>query len=475
MGIEYNPPPTIKEFIKYYLPEELFYCWIEGPFGSGKTTGDFFKLIHLAGLQAKSDDGWRHSRAVIVRNTLPQLKDTTLNTWNYWFRDGEYGHWNATDKIFTLRFNDVECVTMFRPLDTPDDVGRVLSLDINFAVVDEFIEVPLKIIDALSGRLGRYRTPSWAKPSVWGMWGSSNTGTEDNPWFDYLNHLPDNARRFIQPSGLSDKAENLENLPGGRGYYTNLVKGKSHNWIKQYVDAEWGFSAAGQPVTPAFDPSLHVAKSPLLFNPHRKIVVGLDPGITGSAMVLGQQDEDGRLFVLDELVQTQMGAERLISERLKPLLRERYPHAQVVIAPDPAAANRSQSDERTVVEVFRRHFGNENVRPETNNRFPLRLDAMEHFMTTLVPGRGAALAIDPSRCPILLRALRGGWRYSIDQKREHVRGAEPEKNQYSHPGDAFGYLCRYFHRETQREERYGPMGIRKFVPPRTFGPSYHVR
>ena len=468
-SIQYNPPKTLKEFIKDHKQNDLFYDWIVGPIGSGKTTANFFKLIHLAKMQERSQDGLRHTRAVIVRNTLPQLKDTTITSWNYWFRDGQAGKWNATDKIFNLRVDDIDCAVMFRPLDTPEDAGRVLSLDINFAIVDEFVEIPRPIIDGLSGRLGRYRAPDWAKPSVWGMWGSSNPSTEDNWWYNYLHSgLPDNARYFVQPSGLSPDAENLENLPPR--YYENAIKGKSQAWIKQYVEAEWGFSVAGQPVTPAFNADLHVAKKRLIFNPARTLVIGLDPGFAGSALIFGQQDHDGRLYVFDELVQQGYDTERLIRERLKPTLNERYPGALVMIAPDPASRNRAQTDSKTIAQVFERHFGRDNVRAESNNRFPLRLDAMDHFFTTLVPGAGPALQIDPVMCPILIRALKGGWRFEMDQKRETAKGANPEKNQYSHPGDAFGYLCRYFRKQTAAEER---LAGHTFVPPRKFGSAYH--
>ena len=87
-SISYTPPPTVREFIKDYAPGKLFFDWIIGPVGSGKTTGLFFKLCYLASMQAKSPvDGVRRSRAVIVRNTAPQLRDTTLSSWNYWFKD----------------------------------------------------------------------------------------------------------------------------------------------------------------------------------------------------------------------------------------------------------------------------------------------------------------------------------------------------------------------------------------------------
>ena len=94
--VNYTPPPTIKKFIKHYLPAELFYNWVCGPVGSGKTTGLFMKLVYMAGLQKPSSDGIRRTRAVIVRNTNQQLKDTTLSSWNYWFKDGQAGTWRAT-------------------------------------------------------------------------------------------------------------------------------------------------------------------------------------------------------------------------------------------------------------------------------------------------------------------------------------------------------------------------------------------
>ena len=460
---------TIKKFIKDHIPGELFMDWIVGPVGSGKTTGIFFKLCYMASLQAKSPDGIRRSRAVVVRNTMPQLKDTTMVSWGYWFKQGQAGTWNQTDKIFTLKFSDVEVEVLFRPLDTPDDVARVLSLEVTFVIIDEFVEIPKAIIDALSARVGRYKQPDGTPVTNWGMWGSSNPSTEDNWWFDYLHKdLPDNVRYFLQPSALTPEAENIENLPGQRGYYDNLVKGKSEAWIKQYVETEWGFSVAGTPVIPDYRSAIHLSKRRLTFNPYRALIIGLDPGLGGSAMIGGQQDEDGKIAVLFELVQKGMAADELIARRLKPLLRDRYPTARVIIAPDPASAVRAQSNSSTVVKEFKKHF---DVEVETNNRLPLRIDAYNHFINRMVAGQ-PAFQLDPE-CRTLDRALKGGWRWALDQKRNStIKGSEPDKNEWSHPGDAGGYLCRYFHKQTQRELRYGKAA---FTPPQFSARSYHVR
>lgn len=480
--IQYTPPPTIRDFVKDYLPGELFYDWIVGPVGSGKTTGIFFKLAYMAGLQAPGPDGIRRTRAVIVRNTMPQLRDTTLSSWNYWFKHGQAGHWEETNKVFTLRFGDVECEVLFRPLDTPQDISRVLSLEVTFAIIDEFVELPRAIIDALSARCGRYPSAVMGGATNWGMWGSSNPSTEDNWWHDYLHDAlvniqpyedargERNSRYYLQPSGFSEAAENVENLPGKAAYYTNQARGKTTAWINQFLKSEWGFSVAGKPVVPSFKPDLHLSKGRLNFNSSLPLIGGFDPGLGGSAMIFGQEDYDGRLLVMGELVQSGYGTSRFVNERLRPYLKRNFPESQFVIAPDPAAGNRAQNDEKTAVDILKKDFA---VSIETNNRLPLRLDAIEHYTTRLAEGL-PALCIDAQACPVLVRALKGGWRYALD-KHEQNKSEMPEKNPFSHPGDAFGYLARYFHRQASKNARYHAAGAQSFVPPRKVSAGYHAR
>jgi hypothetical protein len=462
-AINYTPPPTIRDFIRHFTPGKLFFDWIIGPVGSGKTTGIFFKLAYMASLQDKSPrDGIRRSRAVIVRNTMPQLRDTTITSWNYWFKEGQAGIWRATDNKFILKFGDVECEVLFRPLDTPDDVARVLSLEVTFAVLDEFVQIDKAIVEALAARCGRFPPQIDGGATNWGMWGSSNPGNEDDWWWEYLfEKKPANATYFEQPSGFTPEAENVENLPGKEEYYTSLAEGKAEHWVKQFIEVQWGYSLDGKPVVPTFNQHIHIAKGPLIPNPRLPLVIGFDPGVS-SAFILGQMDLDGRLIVLKELVQQDYGAERLCSERLKPLIRNQYPEMEVIIAPDPAANSRAQTDERSVVDVLKKHKFTVKF-PDMNNQLQPRLEAIEHF-TTRLTAAGPALLIDPS-CKTLIRALTSGWRYAVDKKNK--RSPDPEKNQYSHPADAFTYLCRYFHVEGTRHARRGHQA---FTPPKFANP-----
>lgn len=492
--INYTPPLTVSRFIKDFLPGELFYDWIIGPYGSGKTTGNFFKLLYMAKLQQPGPDGIRRTRAVVVRNTGQQLIDTTLKSWFLWFKHGQAGHWHATDKTFVLRFDDVECEVLFRPLDTPQDVARVLSLEVTFAILDEYVEIPQPIVEALSGRCGRYPSSIMGGPTNWGMWGASNPSTEDNWWFDHLHNSETviqpgegvslhhrivfderNARYFLQPSGFSDNAENVEHLPGKQKYYLDLAKNKTDAWKTIYIEAEWGQSIAGKPVISSFNPKVHLSKPRLNFDKRLTLVGGYDPGIAGTAMIFGQEDE-GRLFVLGELTANGLGAGRFMRDRVAPYLSRMFPDLPdngFLIEADPSSTNRSANDETTVIQTVKRHYP---VTSETNPRLPLRVDAIDYFATRMVFGL-PALVIDEQACPILIRALKGGWRYKIDRNAstDHIKDPKPEKNHFSHPGDGFGYLCRHFHRQAVKNERYSGSGVSKFVPPRTFSPGYHHR
>lgn len=509
--VEYTPPPTCKAFIRDYRPSELFYSWVVGPLGSGKTTANFFKLAYMAKLQKPGFDGVRRSRAVIVRSTWPQLRDTTLKSWSAWFRDGVAGKWYATDKNFILKFDDVECEVLFRPLDTDEDIARVLSLELTFAIVDEFIQIPRAIIDSLAGRLGRFPAKKDGGATNWGMWGSSNPGTEDIWWHDYLHNLGEfagdagakvehiqlygspehvgamrallakarvqnlgsNVRYFHQPSGLTSWAENVDNLPGGAGYYANQTKGRSAAWVKQFVDAEWGFSASETPVVKTFQPNFHVSRQGTIFQPVYTLVGGFDPGLAGTAMVFGQEDMHGRLLILGEVGAVGMGATRFITERVKPYLRHYFPGADFLVAPDPASANRGQNDEVAVVSTIRKHF---KVVIETNNHLAKRIDAVESY-TSRMTELGPALLIDKERCPMTTRAFSGGWRFGKVPRGSEIKPS-PEKNAYSHFGDAAGYLARYFHRQYERTGQRGQQIVR--APQQravgfTTTPFYHLR
>lgn len=451
--VEYTPSTTVSGFIT----SDAFYNFIIGPVGSAKTTGILFKILYHAQRQAPGKDGKRRTRWVVVRNTAPQLKDTTINSFFTWFKPGVAGKWVSGRTMFVFEFGDVYAEVMFRPLDTPDDVSRVLSLEVTGAVLDEFVEIPKAIIEALSGRCGRYPSTHEGGCTWWGMWGASNPGNEDNWWYEWMNvsgagERPANMAYFEQPSGWSPDAENLENLPGGRGYYENLAEGKSPEWIKQFIEVEWGYSLSGKPVYPAFNPDMHVASEPIPVNPHLPLIIGFDAGLTPAA-IFGQQDLHGRVLTLDELVSNNMGAQRFCRTALVPLINARFRNVnEIYLVGDPAMVQRAQSDERSVMDILKEELDFP-VDIAFSNTLVDRIGTVESKLSTLTPV-GPALLIDP-RCKVLIRGYRSGYMYRINTK--GAVSYTPDKNEYSHPHDANQYMMMGFSnvkRQTQMRKRF---------------------
>lgn len=436
--LEYNPPGSVQGF----LTDESFVSLIIGPVGSTKTTAGIMKIAYHAARMAPCRDGVRRSRAIWVRNTREQLRDTSIPDVLRWFPEGRAGVYLKTEYKFTLRFDDVECEILFRGLDDSDDVRRLLSLQASFGILDEFREINPDIFNALQGRLGRY--PSKLDNSVGcvtdagtsnaHLWGMSNPPDMDTFWEQYLSEPPDNASCYFQPSGLSPDADWIDCLPDG--YYENLAEGKNDDWVDVYIHAKFGKSLAGQPVFPAFKPDFHVAKNELkpLTTAERPLMIGMDFGLNPS-VTISQIDVQGRLLTFAAATSDGMGTLRFIQTVLKPLLANRFPGIPCIVIGDPAGQQRAQTDERSVFDILKQEGFK--VIPARTNSIVARIAAVDGFLSRQIDG-GAAHLIDPS-AKLLINALRGGYRYKKKKSGEYEES--PEKNSYSHIADAHQYAC----------------------------------
>jgi hypothetical protein len=161
----------------------------------------------------------------------------------------EAGKWNEQDFSFTIDrpLEDgtrMQCEVLFRALDKPGDVKKVLSLELTGAYVNEMREIPKVILDGLRGRIGRYPSMKDGGPSWYGIWGDSNpwpTGALGLPLFSI--EKPAGYELFEQPDALGPEAENLENLVPG--YYQEQVSGKDQAWVDEYLRAKYPDSAVG--------------------------------------------------------------------------------------------------------------------------------------------------------------------------------------------------------------------------------------
>jgi len=456
--IDYTPPPTGEKFMESDAKMRV----LMGPVGSGKSVTCSFEVVRRAAMQEPDQTtGKRRSRAAIVRETARQLQDTTIKTFLDWFPPGVCGRYMRTTKTYFFEVGDIECEIMFRALDDADDVANLNSLELTFAWFNECRDIHPEIVDAMSKRIGRFPSSKDGGPTWFGMWGDTNPPTMDTWWYYQMEKLDpkdgvspnDNGWDvFKQPSGRSVYAENIENLPDG--YYD--TQGRSEEYIRVFIDGEYGLSSAGKPVYQYFRPDYHMATSRLrpIVNGVRPIVVGMDLGLTPAA-VIGQQDPRGRALIYDELVSFDMGVQRFVRTMLKPLLNERFAGSPVLVVVDPAGVQRAQTDERSAVDIIKAE-GLRVIAAKTN-KVSARLNAVDDYLMRQTDGDSAFL-LDP-RCTQLKAAMMGGYRFDKNGKIDKTGAA----GKHSHVAEALQYLMLHIGHSSDLGAVVSPRTIRPVV------------
>lgn len=452
--------PTLAAF----MGSDAFARVVVGPMGSGKTSCCLFEYLRRAVEMPRDRHGKRRSRWVAVRNTYRELEDTTIKSFEE-CQEGalsKLGRWRMGDNAWEARFNDVEMEIIFRALDRPDHVRKLLSMQVTGAFFNELREIPKIIFDHMQPRCGRFparsdmRTPENPAGTFWhGVWGDTNPTDTDHWIYKLFEEERPQAKfevedtetgdvqvversfeRFKQPGGRTSRAENVHNLPPG--YYQTLMLGKDEDWIRVNVDGEWGFVREGKPVFPEYRDAIHCVEG-IQALPTAAIAIGMDFGLT-PACVLGQRDpKDQQLQVFDEVVAEDMGAVRFANDLARRLRRD-HPRRGVRGYGDPAGAQRSQVDERTPFDVV--NAAGVPMAPAPSNDFMLRREAVAGLLLRLTMLGRPALVISPN-CRVLRKALQGGYAFP----RKKISGVtahyheNPEKNEFSHVADALQYLC----------------------------------
>jgi len=446
----YKAPPTIASFM--VCP--AFYRGLMGPVGSGKSSGCCVELLHRAFAQAPGPDGVRRTRFAVVRNTYRELRDTTVRTWLHWVPEEDFGPFGWTDLAHHLRLAHpkgglVDAEVLFRALDRPQDVKKLLSLELTGAWFNEAREMPLTLVEAMGDRVERFPAAKDGGCTWAGVIMDTNPPDADHWWHRLAEETrPAHWAFFTQPGGVLERAaapgkepvfvpnpraENLDNL--APQFYEKRVSGKSAAHVRVYYCARYGFVQDGRPVYPEFDEARHVARTELAAAKELPLLVGLDFGLTPAAAI-GQRLPDGRWVILDELVATDMGMLRF-AEELKRLLETRYAGLTPHIAGDPAGVARAQTDERTPFDILR--AAGLDARPATTNDPLLRREAVAAALARDVDGR-PGLVVN-ARCRVLIKGMAGAWNHRRVQIAGQARYVDtPDKNRYSHICEAAQYL-----------------------------------
>jgi hypothetical protein len=456
MAVIFTAPPTVATFMK----SQAFGRIIAGPVGSGKTTGCVMEALRRSMAQAKAPDGYRYTRFAFVRQTLKQLKDTVLKDVQSWLEG--LGTWKVSENTYYLEFADVKSEWIFVPLENAEDQARLLSMQLTGSWLSEAIEMNFDVLAPVSGRIGRYPSGNRGVPSWYGIIADTNLPVELSDWHKFMTEPPPNWQVFIQPSGMSPAAENLNyllqteetkslpfnhsvRLAQGRKYYEQFLQmyGSEHPWVKRYVYAQYGDDPSGEAVFRAsFKPSFHVVADTLVI-PGYPLIVGQDFGRNPWSLI-GQVDHLGRLLIHLEVPATNMGLEKHIEQNLRPkLFSDKFIASKTILVGDPSGISKGTIAEESCFDALKR-MGLPAFPAPTNDVDP-RLRAVETLLGKQING-GPALLINGRGCPWLVRAMSGGYRY-----KKHKDGGlrtVPEKfdkEGFSHVADCLQYIALVVH------------------------------
>lgn len=444
-----------------FLLERQRVSIIRGPVGSGKSKAANLKVWAISAEQKPGPDGIRRTRWGVIRNTYPELRQTTIRTWLDTFPEEVYGpmRWSVPFAQ-TIRYADMVMEVDFLALDKPEDVKKLRSGEYTGFYVNELQYIPKDLFDEMTSRAGRFPAVKDGGPTWHGVIADMNAPEEDH-WLppmlgelEYPDGTPeDDQIRFpaewayhLQPAGLLErmspdgrsvigyeanpKAENVSWLV--EDYYLNQIKGKSRQWIDSRVMNRITVELEGTPVWPMFRRETHVAREVLTFQEKHDLWIGLDFGRRPAAVMC--QGINMRFSVLAELQAFDEGAVTF-APRLKAFLAERFPNAKCRFVGDPKGQDKNQTDDRTPYEVFLANGMRVQPAPVVGNNIRTRIEAVEYLLNGMYDGR-PRFQLSPW-CRSLSVAMQG--KYCMKKTAEGK--VEPLKNRYSDLADALQYAA----------------------------------
>jgi hypothetical protein len=208
--IDFTASPTLGRAFM----DGSYFVGVEGPPGSGKTIWSIAKLMSYALTQEPGPDNVRRTRWAIIRNTYPDLKSTTIQSWQAIMKPEFTApvvysspiQWHYKRPPYQGQ-PGLDVLVYFLALDNASDVRKLKSLELTGAWVNEATEIVPEILEVLTTRCGRFPSvgrftdegsgelPAEAVSGVGATWqgiiADTNAGDDDNWWHRWKVQIPD--------------------------------------------------------------------------------------------------------------------------------------------------------------------------------------------------------------------------------------------------------------------------------------------
>jgi hypothetical protein len=446
-----------------------------GPVGCGKSVSDCIEVFRRGCEQEPGNDGIRRSRWAIIRNTYPELKKTTIKTWQDWFPEQYFGpvKWDSPP-THRIQIDDLDIEVIFLALDSENAVGKLMSFELTGVYINEMQFIHKKVFDICNQRIDRYPAKKSGAKITWaGIIADTNPPStrhwiynlfEKNKPDDYsvyhyepalikVNNAPSDVKYAISLDGTiyinNPDADYIENVPN-QYYWLNQVSGCTDEQIKVYLLGQYGIIIDGRPVHSEYNDKIHYSHSNLRYNPDVEIGLGWDFGLTPACAIV-QFTPTGQLVVLAELYSEHLGLRDFAENVVLPYLNKNYRFWKegYVSRHDPAGQTGAQTDMKNCQEILR-ELGIRSLPAAPSNAPTPRRDGLKYHLRRLVDGQPGFLV--SKDCHQIREGLMGQYQYAKIKANDGLDRYhdKPLKNEFSHICEALEYIAMHYAREVKK-------------------------
>lgn len=280
--------PKQQEYIEAVLSGKYTFLCYGGAMGGGKSFVCLATLILLAKI-------YPNSKWCVIRESLPTLKRTTLETFKRLVPTNFIRHYNQQEQSYTFT-NGSQIFFMAEDYSNDKDFDRFKGLEVNGFLLEQIEELNEGLLSVCFVRAGRHKiekmppkplilanvnpTLIWPKQKIYDKF---SNGTLPEDWFYEPAKISDNPVLFNDVSYMHNVTSHLDDLTKRR-----------------LIDGDWSAFAVDKPYLYTFSIAKHVIDS-FIPNPHLPILVLFDFNVEPMTALIGQLVSDLHGVIFDEL------------------------------------------------------------------------------------------------------------------------------------------------------------------------------
>lgn len=414
--ILFEPQPKQEEFINAVFSGEYSFLCYGGSVGGGKSFVGIATLILLCKLFPKSK--W-----VIIRESLPTLKRTSIETFKKVLPANFLKNYNQQDHIATFR-NGSQIIFMAEDWEHDKDFDRFKGLEVNGFLMEQIEELQKGLLDVCIMRAGRHRIPKMPPPLVLANLNPTQTWPKEYIYERYINGtLPDDwyylpATIFDNPVLAQDEA------------YMSRLKNLDEITYRRLIEGDWSAFAVNNPFAYAFKQDKHVGTA--AFNPMKEVMLSFDFNVDPITCVAAQHD--GAIKFI-----TEFRLENSDIYKLCDRIKAHFPQALFLVTGDATGHNRSALTEGNInyYTVIQQRLGlsdGQMKQPTVNPSVGDTRVLMNSILQNL------SVIFDKDNCPYTIQDLK----YTEVDSNGDIKKKENEKMGRGHLLDGTRYLLNTF-------------------------------